>query len=325
MKNSSKENNLLFLLLITLPFILSNIIWYLNSQIQNTLLLFLSLGVSFLLSYIFYKKLMLNKVSKEKELGEMRVDFVSMAVHELRTPVTAIRGYSKILNEEIKEKLNKEQQEFLERIINSVINLNALVDNLLNASRIEKGTLQLDLRIIQLENLVENTVQNLVQIAKSKNQKLTSKIPVDKFPPVLIDKFRIEEVLNNLITNAMNYTPIGGSIMVSMELKNSQVITSIIDTGEGISKDSASKLFTKFFRAGGKMEPASKGTGLGLFLSRQIIELHKGKIWVESTLGKGSTFFFSLPIANDVEIKNAANEEHTEATKGFFLNPARNK
>ncbi|HVF69941.1 MAG TPA: histidine kinase dimerization/phospho-acceptor domain-containing protein, partial [Xanthomonadales bacterium] len=137
--------------------------------------------------------LTIHDITQERELEDMKVDFVSMAAHELRTPITALRGYSEILKEEISDKLGPTQKHFLERISNSITNLSNLVDNLLNASRIEKGTLKLDLRINHVEDITKAAIQELQQIAKNKNQSLIWFNPHESFPPVIVDKFRIDE------------------------------------------------------------------------------------------------------------------------------------
>lgn len=325
MKSALKGKTVLFLILIDFPFVVSNIFWYLYFPTKNTLLLIVSLFISFLFSYFIYKLLINYQNTKERENEDLKVDYVSMAAHELRTPITVIHGYSKLLNEEAGKKFNNEEEGFLERIINSAANLSTLVDNLLNVSRIEKGTLQLDFRVTQLEDLIKETIVNLTELAKTKNQDLSFTSPPNKLSPVLIDKFKIGEVITNLIANAINYTPEGGKITVLIKQENHQIITSVSDTGIGISKEDSSKLFTKFFRAGGKLSTVSKGTGLGLFITKEIVNKHHGKVWVESEIGKGSTFYFSLPVATDTDIKNAQNENAIVPTKGFYINPLRNK
>ncbi len=265
-------------------------------------------------------------ISKEQELENMKIDFVSMAAHELRTPITAMRGYSKMLKDEIWENATEEQKEFMLRIINSSSNLSNLVDNLLNASRIEKGTLQLDKRPYNLLELAEIAIKDLEQVAKTKKQIITLVKPKEDLPLVLLDKFRIIEVFTNLVANAINYSPPEGKISISVEKQDNFILTKISDNGEGIPEAAISRLFSKFFRVGGKLEQGSKGTGLGLFITKSILDLHDGKIWVESTVGKGSTFFFKLPIASQKDIDNfKTSSKTTVSSKGFFVNPDRNK
>jgi len=136
-----------------------------------------------------------------------------------------------------------------------------------------------------------------------------------ELPVVLADAFRVGQVLLNLIANALNYTKEGASITVTAEKKDNLLQVSVADTGQGIPKEAISKLFVKFFRVSGSLKQGSKGTGLGLFISKSIIEMHHGKIWVESELGKGTTFTFVLPIAKPEDITNfQQNANQTDLT-----------
>lgn len=246
----------------------------------------------------------LHDVSKEKDLEEMKLDFVSMAAHELRTPLTSIRGYLSVLQEEIGKTLKEEQSSFLEKAFISSTQLAALVENLLSVSRIERGSLQIQSQPTQWEPLVEEAYTNFLPQAEERKVKLTYVKPKETFPLVLVDRFRISEVVSNLVSNALNYTPSGGSVEISLEHKDKEVITHVTDTGPGIPESALPKLFTKFFRVSGVLEQGSKGTGLGLYISKAVVDMHKGRIWVESTLGKGSTFSFSVPVSDVQELPN---------------------
>lgn len=239
--------------------------------------------------------LALEDITHEKELEEMKLDFVSMAAHELRTPLTSIRGYLSVFQEE-DINLNQEQKVFLERISIASDQLVSLVENLLNVTKIEKGVMALNKKPIQITDLIKTIVDSLKVPAEQKEIKIrivNASLPV---PVVSVDAFRISEVITNLIANAISYTERNGSITISFEIIDHNIITHIQDTGQGIPKEAIPHLFTKFYRVSGKLEQGSKGTGLGLYIAKAIIDMHNGKIWVESTLGKGSTFSFSLPI-----------------------------
>lgn len=240
--------------------------------------------------------LTLHDVSKERELAEMRLDFVSMAAHELRTPLTTIMGYLSVFVEENREILNREQMTFLTRINIAAKQLASLVENLLNVSRIERGALTLGIEPVDWTTTAKQMVEEFMIHAKDKDLKLTFVKPARKVPEIKADKLRIMEVLSNLLSNAINHTQSGGKVKVWLEPKNKEVITHVQDTGIGIPKEAQPHLFTKFFRVSGILEQGSKGTGLGLYISKAIVEMHHGKIWAESELGKGSTFSFSLPI-----------------------------
>lgn len=262
-----------------------------------------------------------HDISKEQQLEEMKLDFVSMAAHELRTPLTAIRGYASLLEMQFGRMLDAGGKELINRLLISSENLGNLIDNLLNVSRIERNNFSVDTKPVDLTESIKSVVDGLKQQAYTQNQKLTLLIP-DKLPITMADSFRITQVLVNLVANAINYTPGGGSITVVAETKNNFLQVSVSDTGEGIPKEALPKLFTKFFRVSGALEQGSKGTGLGLFISKSIIEMHKGKIWVESEAGKGSTFTFILPIATAEEIeryKNAPASLTVKNVQGIIL------
>ncbi len=238
--------------------------------------------------------LTLHDVSKEMQLEEMKLDFVSMAAHELRTPLTSIKSYLYIFLRDYAKSMDAMQNSILSRINIATQRLVSLVENLLNVSRIEKGTLTLSLLLF---DWVKNIDEEIAEIIDQANDK---KITLEFIKPqssinVLADKFRINEVLSNLLENAVAYTSPGGKITVWLERKGNEVITHIQDTGEGIPKNALPNLFTKFFRVSGILEQGSKGTGLGLYIAKSVVQLHKGKIWVNSEFGKGSTFSFSLP------------------------------
>ena len=245
-----------------------------------------------------------SDVSKERELEEMKLDFVAMAAHELRTPLTAIRGYLSILQEETARSLNAEQKSFIKKAFISSTNLAALVENLLSVSRIELKSLKLELLQVDWRKILESAAENFRNQAEQKNINLSLQLD-DDLPKIVVDKFRIAEVLSNLLANAVNYTGPGGKVEVTSHRQGEEIVTSIKDTGEGIPESALPHLFTKFFRVSGVLEQGSKGTGLGLYISKAIIDMHKGRIWVKSKLGAGSTFSFSLPLGSKLE-KNAA-------------------
>ena len=239
--------------------------------------------------------LTIHDVTQERSLEEMKLDFVAMAAHELRTPLTAVRGYLSIFINENAQKFDKEQQTFLQRIDIASQQLLTLVENLLSVSRIEKGAFTTQAEATDWPSTVRSVVEELTSRAQDKEITLTFIEPENPVPPVLADPLRITEVVSNLVVNAISYTQRKGSIHVYLEHKDNEVITHIKDTGEGIPKEAFPKLFSKFFRVAGALSHGSKGTGLGLYICKSIVEMHHGRIWVESELHKGSTFSFSLP------------------------------
>ena len=242
--------------------------------------------------------LTLHDITKEKQLEEMKLDFVSMAAHELRTPLTSIRGYLSVFMEENKDKFDATQNMFLHRISIAVQQLLGLTENLLNASRIEKGVFTVSMQTVDWVANVAEAVEEFLERARDKKISLTFIKPQQGTFFVKADKVRINEVLLNLLSNAISYTGENGKISVSIEQKGQEVITHVKDTGAGIPKNAIPHLFTKFFRVSAKISQGTKGTGLGLYISKAIVERHGGRIWVESEVGKGSTFSFSLPLVS---------------------------
>jgi PAS domain S-box-containing protein len=242
--------------------------------------------------------LVLHDMTKEKELEVMKLDFVSLAAHELRTPLTSINGYLSLLKEELEAKNSTDQQIYLDRAMLSTQQLIAIMETMLAAAKIERGTFTLQRQPIEMEQLIKEALERSSMSSTSKKLKISMDIKNPPLPKVNADQLRIMEVLNNLISNAINYTEAGEvTIHAYCDPSNKTVVTQISDTGIGIPQESIPKLFTKFYRVGGMLEKGSRGTGLGLFITKTIMDMHNSKIWVESEVGKGSTFSFSLPIS----------------------------
>ncbi|MBI4091390.1 PAS domain S-box protein, partial [candidate division WWE3 bacterium] len=238
----------------------------------------------------------IHDVTHERELESMKLDFVSIAAHELRTPLTAIRGYLSVLLDELSGKISNDHRVYLERSYLSANQLFVLVENLLNVSRIERGNVQLSKEVIEWSPFVEQVVQSFRPLANERKVKL-SFLPMTSPSKVEVDPVMIGEVLANLLDNAIRYTDEGGGVLVFMELSDKFMITHIKDSGQGIPKESIPHLFTKFYRVSGVLGQGSKGTGLGLYISKEIVKLHGGEIWVESSVGQGSVFSFTVPKA----------------------------
>lgn len=267
--------------------------------------------------------LTLHDVTQERELEEMKLDFVSMAAHELRTPLTAIRGYTSLLLSEIGEQLDQQHKEDLHRLSTSAINLANLIDNLLHVSRIEQGTFKVSIAPTDIVSIVREAIKEFEEQVSSKSQTLEFVEPQGILPKVMADHSSIAQVLINLISNAVSYTKPGGKITVSINKKGKSIAVSVSDTGIGIPREALPKLFTKFFRVSGPLEEGSKGTGLGLFISKSIVEMNRGDIWVESELGKGSTFTFTLPLPTKEELalyeKTKRKSELPDTTAGAII------
>jgi len=242
----------------------------------------------------------IHDVSKEQELEQMKVDFVSMAAHELRTPLTSVTGYLATLQEEMGY-FNDDHKLFVNRGLESAQQLMDLVDDLLAISRIERGVLKLIITPIDWQQLLEQSIKDTAALASRKEITVTVKDPPIPLPKVEADESRIKEVLHNLISNAIKYSPAKTTITVSAEREENAIVTHVSDEGIGIPQNALPRLFSKFYRVSASTgENAHTGTGLGLYISKAMIDMHHGKIWVDSKISKGSTFSFSLPIKSPV-------------------------
>jgi two-component system NtrC family sensor kinase len=237
------------------------------------------------------RAVIMQDITYLKELDRIKSDFVSTVSHDLRSPLTAILGYIELLGRA--GSLNAQQKEFILRIQASVQNITALINDLLELGRIEAG---FDARkeIVPLSALIRYTVDSLQRQANSKELALKAKLPQSQ-PHVLGNPVRLRQLLSNLISNAIHYTPQGGSIQVEAHVEDDQVILQIIDDGIGIPSVDQPYIFDKFYR-GSNVPVESNGAGLGLAIVKSIVDNHRGRIWVESVAGQGSTFTVVLPI-----------------------------
>ena len=231
-----------------------------------------------------------------KELDKTKDDFLSMASHELNTPISAIEGYlSMILEEGMGEKIGPTTKKYLTRVFASSQRLAELVADLLNVSRIESGRIHIVYTHEDIIKVIEQAVAEIDSEVKKYKHKLTVNKHNEQFPKTWLDAPRIIEVIINLLGNSIKYTPPGGKLAINVKVVKDFFQVSVIDNGKGIPKDKKNKLFQKFTQAS-ILEDEIKGTGLGLFIVKNFVELHGGKVWYESKVGKGTTFFFTVPI-----------------------------
>ncbi|GAC1370786.1 MAG: hypothetical protein NVSMB44_38050 [Ktedonobacteraceae bacterium] len=233
-----------------------------------------------------------HDLTRERQQEEERSTFISVISHELQTPIAIIKGYASTL---ARADARYDAQTLHSRLIaieEEADRLNKLVGNLLYASRIQANGLQMDIAPLDLERLIRGVVRRLR--ARSPGVRVTQVIP-EHLPSVIADRERIEEVLQNLLDNAVKYSPGQPEITVTCNATGEEVIVSVSDMGMGISLREQEHIFDRFQRAVRPMMQATPGAGLGLYICRAIVEAHGGRIWVESTLREGSTFSFSLP------------------------------
>jgi len=253
------------------------------------------------------------------------LDFIAFAAHELRGPITVIRGYLDVLSDELESKLEDDQQELLSRLTVSANRLSSYVNNILNASRYDRRHLRVRLREDSVADIYDIISDDMQLRASSQNRMLTVAIPED-LPTVAADRGSISEVLSNLIDNAVKYSNEGGMVYVSATAEPEFVKVSVKDRGIGMPSSVVSNLFHKFYRSHRSRETVA-GTGIGLYICKAIVESHGGRIGVRSVEGEGSTFEFTLPIYSTVADKLTADQgsnqsliEHDES--GWIKNHA---
>ncbi|MCD6270493.1 PAS domain S-box protein [bacterium] len=240
--------------------------------------------------------LILHDVSREKLVERMKTEFVSIAAHQLRTPLSAIKWTLKMFLDGDLGELTKEQKEFAEKSYISNERMINLVNDLLDVSRIEEGRYLYKLTPARMERIIQAIINSLSRVAKRKGIVIDFVKKQKSFPQVKVDAEKIGLVIQNLIDNAVKYTPEKGKITVSLSKTGNNLKVEVADTGMGIPKDQQGRIFSKFFRGANALKTETVGSGLGLFIVKNIVEAHKGKIWFESEEGKGTTFFFTIPI-----------------------------
>jgi two-component system phosphate regulon sensor histidine kinase PhoR len=232
----------------------------------------------------------LRDITRMKELDRIKTEFVSIVSHDLRTPLTAIRGYVSLLPRV--GPLNDQQKDFVTRVERSMDNIVDLIADLLDIGKIEAGV-DWDMKAVSLHELVREVVDRLRANAELHQQTLQVNAP--ELSPVLGNQRRLEQVVANLIGNAIKYTPDNGQIDVTLHEDDEFLVLQVSDTGIGISLDDQRRIFDKFYRVESEATEKITGTGLGLSIVKAIIKKHGGRVWVHSELGKGSTFTVLLP------------------------------
>ncbi len=238
-----------------------------------------------------------HDVTQERAVERLQSEFVAMVSHELRTPLTSIKGYINLMlgDDEVGE-LNSLQREFLQVSLNNAHRLENLVNDLLDISRLESGKLEVHPEPFDINHLITELTPSFQPGWDAKRQTFTLCLP-DEALLVCGDPGRVAQILNNLLSNAHKYTPEGGYITLSVEVQGTVVRLAVTDNGIGLSTEEQAHLFTRFYRALNPKTETINGTGLGLTISRSLVELQGGEMQVESEPGQGSTFRFTLPLA----------------------------
>jgi len=251
-------------------------------------------------SEVIYFVAIERDITREKEIDKMKTEFVSIASHQLRTPLTGIKWFLELLLNEKIGVLNEKQVDFLNQVSLSNERMISLVGDLLSVSRIETGgkKFEINKRSINIVPIIKGVISDNIVLVKEKNIKIISCVSKPDKIMVLADPDYIRQVLNNLISNSLKYSNNNGKIEVDCRYEDEKIIFFIKDNGVGIPLNDQKRIFEKFFRAGNVITKETSGTGLGLYIAKAIVEGHDGKIWFESQEGKGTTFYFSLPKNN---------------------------
>lgn len=234
-------------------------------------------------------------LTKEIEFEKAKIEFVSLASHQLKGPLTGIKWYLEILLKQESQNMTKKQIEYLVDIDKMNKSLIQMINSLLNISRVESGRIMINPENTDLKTLFDEVINEQQKELESKDLKLDLEFAKD-LPTIMVDPRMIKHVFMNLLTNAMKYSNIGGKIEISMNIQGSVIAVAVKDHGIGIPKDQRHKIFQKFFRAHNAVQKETDGTGLGLYLAKAIVESSRGRIWFESEEGNGTTFWVTLPL-----------------------------
>ena len=246
-----------------------------------------------------------SDVTREREADRLKSEFISVVSHELRTPLTSILGYTELLL--ARDFAPAEQREFVKTVYDEASHLSQIVEDMLGVSRLEAGNVKLNQWVVSLRQLIGELTAQL-NIHLSTRHRLVIHLP-NQLPPVYVDRDKVKQILFNLLTNAAKYSPRGGEISLSVEEPDSLpedhppgrfLLIAVRDQGIGIGAEDLARIWERFYRVDNSNTRRIGGTGLGLSITRALVELHSGRIWVESVPGKGSSFFFTLPVATEL-------------------------
>jgi PAS domain S-box-containing protein len=234
-------------------------------------------------------------ITERKKLEQRKDEFIGIASHELKTPLTSIKGYTQILERIIQQMGNEKLQLYLKKTNNYIDRLDSLIGDLLDVSKIQAGKLQMNFNQFDFDSLVKDSIDSIQHL--NTHHKIIMKGTVKE--KISGDRNRLEQVFTNLLSNAIKYSPKADKVIVDVQRENNHVQVAVQDFGVGIPRNKQDKLFSRFYRVEETAKTFS-GLGIGLYISCEIIGRHNGKMWVNSEKGKGSTFYFTLPIKNRI-------------------------
>lgn len=236
----------------------------------------------------------ITDITEQHELQERNDAFLHTIAHDLRSPLTVIKGYAEFLQQTLEENsVENTTLQCIEEVLKSSEKMEVMIEELLDTARLEGAIVQVQKEPILLDNFISSVLQKAFQKTMTM-ERLVLKIPED-LPPVSANPEHLERILMNLLTNAFKFSPAESKVTVQARRNGDEILTSVADQGRGIAPEDSSRLFQRFVQTKGLHSP--EGVGLGLYITRMIVEEHGGRIWIESKLGHGSTFNFTLPIA----------------------------
>ncbi len=238
---------------------------------------------------------MVHDFTRAKDLEQMKDDFFSTISHELRTPLFSIQGFAQLMLEEPALD-SATQKEFLSTIQRQAAQLSEMVNNLLDLSKLDDNKLDIAEKMVSIVDIVHQTILKLQGYAHQQQVSLVTNMPMS-LPSVIGDSYRLEQVMTNLIGNAIKFSPPGETVTISAKANSHAVLIQVQDNGIGIPSAELENIWRRYYQAQNNGERSAMGTGLGLHIAKQIIEKHRGKIWAESDGQHGSTFSFTLPRA----------------------------
>jgi PAS domain S-box-containing protein len=234
-------------------------------------------------------------ITFEQEVDRMKSEFISLASHQLRTPLSAIKTYTHMLYDGYMGSLNRDQKQALNTIIGASNRMNELLSTLLNITRMESGVIAITPKSLQIDKLASEVLNDLAHMANSKAIKLELKTKGNYSLNIKTDSLIVKEVLSNLVSNGIKYTPDNGNVTVTVRPRRTDIVIEVTDSGWGIPEFAQDQIFSKFFRAQNIVKRETTGTGLGLYLVKGLLDALGGEIWFSSKENKSTTFYFSLP------------------------------
>jgi signal transduction histidine kinase len=242
-----------------------------------------------------------------KKLDGVKTDFLNTTSHELRTPVASIKGYIQMLLKQTLGEITEEQKKALEVLLRNTNRLDHLIQDILDISRLESGTMKFITEKTDATKMIKEIAETMQVSADLKRIKINSDIQKG-IPDLMIDQERIKQVLMNLVDNAIKFSPDGSMIQIKARKEKEDVVFEVQDFGRGIPKNKQKKIFERFYQVDSGIDRKFGGVGLGLTISKKIIDTYGGQIWVDSTLGKGSSFKFSVPLQSAKNIEGDLQE-----------------